>query len=374
MIRSYKVELNPNKKQIELFNQASGTARFIYNWGLDRRITEYKENKKLLSYFKQNKELTELKHNNDWMYNVPKSIHQMALINLDGAFKNFFKHISRFPKFKSKHKSQSSFQIDNDRIYITNNGVKLQKLGFIKFKEYEYIPTQGKYTRATISKTADRWYISVGVHEEDKIKPELTEEIIGVDLGIKALATCSNGMVFDNPKVYKKYLNKLKKEQRKLSRKQKGSNNRNKQKIIVQRIHKKIVDIRHDNINKLTTALVKTKPKAIVIEDLNNLGMIKNHKLAQALSDSCFGLIRQQLEYKTERDGIELILANKFFPSSKTCSNCGNIKTNLTLSDRQYHCDICGFELDRDLNAAINLKNLRLAKPEVTLVEIFASG
>lgn len=360
MIRAYKTEIKPTKKQVEYFNKACGTSRFIYNWGLDRRIKYYEETKKSLTYAKQNLELTILKKENEWMYEVGKFVHQNALRNLQTAFNNFFRGNKSgvgFPKFKSKHKDRNSFQIDNDRFYVTNDTIKIQTIGVLKLKERGYIPIEViKYCYAVISEQAGRWFISVIVEQEDLEKRELTEEVIGVDLGIKTLGTCSDGTIFENPKAYKKYLKQLKREQRRLSRKVKGSNNRNKQKQKLKKVHFRISNIRKDSINKMTTFLTKTKSRTIVIEDLNVKGMLKNHKLAGALSDASFGEIKRQLEYKSIWYSCNLLFVDRFFPSSKLCSTCGSIKDDLTLSDRIYSCS-CGNNVDRDLNASINLKN-----------------
>lgn len=310
MIKSYKTELKPNKKQIELFAKAVGISRFIFNWALNDRITNYQETKTNTSYAKQNLKLTLLKQENiDWMYEVPKSIHQNALKHVQTAFTNFFRGLKSgakrgFPKFKSKHRSTKSFTVDGQYYYVTEDGIKFNKFGFVHLKEKGYIPTKNtngvKFCFCTISSENDRWFISVTVEQPEFKKKKLSKEIIGVDLGIKTLATLSDGTVIENPKAYRHYLKKLKREQRRLSRKVKGSNNRNKQRKIVANIHFKIANIRKDVIHKMTTLLAKTKPRTIVIEDLNVAGMLKNHKLAGALADVSFGEIRRQLEYKTD--------------------------------------------------------------------------
>jgi putative transposase len=383
MIRAYKTEIRPTVKQLKYFRNACGISRFIYNWGLDQRIKYYKETQKGLTYAAQNLELTKLKNEKEWLYNVGKFVHQRSLMNLNTAFKNFFEGLKTkrkfgFPKFKSKHHSKNSFQIDNDRFYITKDKIKIGTVGVIKLKESGYIPTKPiKYYCATIFEEGNRWFISVTVEENDiVIDSNVSKEVIGVDLGIKSLAMCSDGTVFENPKVYKKNLKKLKKSQRRLSRKKIGSNNREKQRKKLKRIHYKISCIRKDVINKLTTFLARTKPRIIVIEDLNVKGMLKNHKLAQALSDISFGEIKRQLEYKALWYGSEVFVVDRFFPSSKLCSCCGTIKDDLKLSDRIYSCE-CGLEIDRDLNASINLKNyylksLRSARSESTPVDMKA--
>jgi len=387
MIKSFKVELKPTYKQVKYFKQACGISRYIYNWGLNRRINEYRDNKVSLSYSNQSKELTLLKQEYDWLYNVGKFVHQNALMNLNSAFINFFRELKKgkvgFPKFKSKHKNTNSFQMDNDKFYITQDRIKIITIGSIKLKEKDYLPLIKdviKYCRSTISERGNRWFISISAEVKDCDIKEVSKEIVGVDVGIKTLATCSDGSIFENPKAYKKYLKKLKKEQRRLSRKQydkktkKSSNNRIKNNLKIKKLYYKISNVRHDNLHKLTSFLAKTKPKIVVIEDLNVKGMIKNHKLAAALADASFGEIKRQLEYKSAWYGGELFYVDRFFPSSKLCSSCGTIKEDLTLNDRVYSCD-CGLTIDRDLNASINLKNyyivnkLGSARPESTLGE-----
>jgi putative transposase len=296
------------------------------------------------------------------MYEVSKSSPQNALRDLDIAFKNFFRGLKKkqkvgFPKFKSKKNTKQTFRIDGLNIKVEGNRIKLPKISWIRLKESDYIPTtKVKYLNATISKEIDRYYISIAVEEEVNIEDKQVEEIIGVDLGIKELATCSNGEVYSNSKFTNKYSSKLKREQRCLSRRQRDSKNKAKQRLVVAKVHRKIRNSRLDALHKTTSSITKTKCRIIVLEDLNVKGMMENHKLAKAIADSSFYELKRQITYKTFFYGGEVHLINRYFPSSKTCSNCGAIKEDLKLSDRTYNCVDCGFSLDRDLNAAINIE------------------
>ncbi|RLI55304.1 MAG: transposase [Candidatus Thorarchaeota archaeon] len=357
--RAYKVEIKPNNVQKTFLNKSIGIARLAYNWGLNLCIERYEQCKKYLGSIGLHKELCSIKKNRfPFMYEVSKLAPQNALKDLDVAFKNFFKRKDvGFPKFKSKKNDKQTFRIDGANIKVNNNSIKLPNISSIRLKEHNYIPFgEVKYMNATISKEIDRYYVSVIVREEVDIYDKPVEEVIGIDVGIKELATCSNGEVYHNPKFTKKYENKLKREQKKLSRKKKGSQNRNKAKIKVAKVHRKIRNSRVDNLHKTTSSITKIKCRMIVLEDLNTKGMMKNHCLSKAVADSSFYEFRRQLEYKTKFYGGSTYLIDRWFPSSKTCSCCGTIKEDLTLSDRIYKCD-CGFEMDRDLNASINIQN-----------------
>jgi len=361
--KAYKAELKPNNKQRNALARSAGCARFAFNWGLAQRIELYKNEKKSTTAVNQHKDLCKLKDEKfPWMYESTKCAPQESLRDLDKAFKNFFRGIKSgqkvgFPKFKSKHKGKDSFRISTGAVYITGSSIKLPLINApIRLKEKNYIPVKGvKFNSYTISKEADKWYISVQV-EENLLNPVMhPEEIVGVDLGIKTLATVSDGTKYANPKNLNKLERSLKRQQREVSRRKKGPSNKRKSVEILQIKHKKVSNCRKDVIHKMTSSLVKTKPKILVIEDLSVKNMLKNHKLSKALSDASFGEIRRQLTYKALWYGSEIIVADRFFPSSKLCSSCGQIKEDLTLKDRVYECG-CGNILDRDLNAALNLK------------------
>ena len=392
--KGYKVEISPTEDQKKLFEKAFGTSRFIYNNLLDTCISYYTEHGKSYPRKELKRHLTTIKQEyRDWMYDVPKSVHQNSFDNLMTSYKNFYdglkkkkKDVAQFPVFKSKHRSNKSFTMDNDRFKIKEHHIWLSVFGNIKMKEINYIPKKNvKYLSATISYKGGKYFCSVNVQKYKSNVKDHTDEVIGIDLGVKTLLTCSNGLVFENPKHYKKKLKKLKRIQRKFSRatKQKKdgytvySKRKEKLKLKLQKQHYMISSLRKDNLHKITTSLVKTKPKTIVIEDLNVKGMMKNHNLAQHIADASFGEFRRQLEYKTKLFNIELVLVNRFFPSSKLCNSCGCIKEDLKLSDRIYRCD-CGFVMDRDLNASLNLRdyvlNDRLSYPTVGHTESHARG
>ena len=363
--RAYKVELNPNNKQRTLLEKSAGGARFAYNWGLNERINLYKSEKKSLSAIDQHKILCSKKKTEfPWMYEVSKMAPQEALRDLDRAFKNFFRGIKKgqkigFPKFKTKHKSKQAFSYS---FYVTNSTINIPKIGRVKLKEKGYIPIKDvKINSMTVSKIADKWFVSVQIEQNINESINHVKSALGVDVGIKTLATCSNGQIFENPKYLKKSKKKLAHAQKNLARKmfnketKRSSNNRNKAKLKVQKIHYRISNQRKDTLHKMTSILARTKPRYLVLEDLNVSGMMKNHKLARAIGDASFSEIKRQLSYKTSWYGGSVVEVDRFFPSSKMCSKCGQIKEDLTLEDRIYMCD-CGNVMDRDLNASINLE------------------
>jgi len=359
---AYKTELKLNNKQKSQIDMFFGGARFAYNWGLKQRIELYDKEKKSTTAISQHKEFNKLKKTEfEWAYLYSKCVFQEALRDLEQSYKNFYRKVKNpkikekgFPKFKSKYDNKQSFRLTG-AIHVKKGSIQLPRLGILKLKESNYIPIDEHILSVTVSKKIDKYFVSVAIEKEIEIPLSLSNQIIGVDLGIKSLAVASNGLLFENPKAYKKFLKKLKREQRWLSRKVKGSNNRRKQQKEVARIHCKIANIRKDNIHKMTTTLVNNHPKAIIIEDLSVSGMLKNHCLSQSITDSSFGEIRRQFEYKTNWNNIQLILADRFYASSKLCSICGYKNINLKLKDREWICNQCGTKHDRDKNAADNL-------------------
>jgi putative transposase len=371
--RAYKTEIKPNNKQRMLLEKSAGVARFTFNWGLAEKIKLYQEEKKSLTAIDQHKILcSKKKREFPWMYEVTKCAPQEALRDLETAFKNFYKGLKKgkkvgFPKFKSKKTSKPKFSVSAG-FYVTNNTIKIPKIGKVRLKEKGYIPIKDvKMNSMTVSKVTDRWYVSLQVEQEIPELPKDIDSVIGVDLGISTLATCSDGSTFENTKYLEKSKKRLSRAQRDFSRKsynpetKKSSNNRNKAKLKLQKIHQKIRNQRKDTIHKMTTTLVKTKPRYIVIEDLNVSGMMKNRCLAGSIGDASFSEIKRQLTYKTSWYGGLVIEANRFYPSSKMCSKCGSIKDDLTLGDRTYVCSVCGNIMDRDFNASVNLENLGLS-------------
>jgi putative transposase len=243
----------------------------------------------------------------------------------------------------------------NGSVYVYGNCVKLPRIGIVRLKEKSYIPTDLRVTQATISEKAGKWFIAVSFDMKKKVSFKPREEIVGVDLGLKELAVCSDGLVVENPRPLKKNLKRLKRLQKKHSKKQKGSKSKEKSRIKLSKLHYRISCIRRDVLHKLTTYLTKTKSR-VVIENLFPSNMMKNHCLAQAISDVGWSEFKRQLEYKAEWYNCKIVVVDRFYPSSKKCSRCGNIKKGLTLADRIYKCESCGLEIDRDLNAAINLE------------------
>jgi putative transposase len=373
MYKGYRLEIKPNKKQRELMAKSAGTARKVYNWKLGQLNEQYEQWKALDnpdipkpsfgSAYDWSKEWTKFKKQpgNEWMLETSSHIPVTALNELEKAFKNFWGKRAKHPIFKKKDK-HCCFSTRQE--WVDESHIRIGKVGQVKLKQKGYaVKEHTNIKRLTVSRQADRWFASFFLELDDSVmlpKPDyddITEkDIIGVDLGIKTLGVVSNGTEFENLKPYKKKLKKLKRCQRVLSRRMKGSNNRNKAKFKLAKIHKKIGDIRKDAIHKMTTALVKTKPKMIVIELLKPKNMSKNHNLAGSLQDSAFGMFRQQLEYKTEWNGIHLVKADQFYASSKYCSHCGHKYNGLKLKEREWTCSNCGTKHDRDLNAAMNLK------------------
>lgn len=369
ILRACKVELNPNNVQRANLLKHAGVARFAYNWGLARRIQEYEETGKSSNVMAQHKQLVTLKKTDfPWMYDVSKCAPQEALRDLDKAYQNFFRRVKKgdkspgFPKFKSKKRSRKSFRLHGS-IHVENSRIKLPRIGWIRLKESGYIPTENIHIlSATISESAGKWFVSVQCRQEVEIT-QATGEPVGVDLGIKTMAVCSDGRMFENPKALRKAQARLRRFQRELFRRKKGGKNREKTKQKLAKLHWRISNIRRDAIHKATstitakTKLDKVRPSSIVIEDLNVSGMIRNHNLAQAISDVGMSEFRRQITYKSSWYGSKLVVADRFFPSSRLCRHCGSINSELKLSDREWVCG-CGETLNRDLNAALNLKQL----------------
>lgn len=350
--RVYKTEIDPNNVQRTLLLKHSGCARFAYNWGL-ARVKDQVSKPNAMSL---HKELNALKPTDfPWMYEVSKCAPQEALRDLQKAFQNFFAKRAKFPTFKSKHKGIGSFRLTG-AIKVESKRVQLPRLGWLRLKESSYIPQDAHILSVTVSESAGRWYVSVLVREEVE-QPQLINDTLGIDLGVKTLATCSDGTTYANPKALAKYEEKLKRLQRKLSRQQKTSNRRKATKTKIAKVWAKIRHIRTDVIQKATTDIVRTKQcQTIALEDLHIKGMVRCHNLAKSVSDAAMRQFRTTLEYKQAWAGGDIKLVDRWYPSSKVCSACGCVKPNLNLSERTFTCEDCGIVMDRDLNAAINLK------------------
>lgn len=352
--KTYKLRIYPNKTQELNINRSIGGSRFVYNNFLDVRIKSYEYYGQSSSYYKDNSELVDLKNNNMWLYDLSSDVCQNALKDLEVAFKNFFEHRRGYPKFKSKHKSKWSYRVRGVSVKFKDNKVQLPKLGYVKFRQSFVFPENLKVNNVTILKTrSGKYFANLCCVVKAKPKPK-TNKQVGVDLGIKEFATLSDGTVFENSKFYRKYEGELTKAKRKFSKMKKGSNNREKQRVKVARIHEKITNCRFEYIQSVTNYLVNNYD-TIVVEDLNVDGMKRNHNMAKSISDASFFEFKRQLEYKCLWYDKELVVIDRWYPSSKTCSNCGNVKEKLTLNERTYTCEECGLSIDRDLNASINI-------------------
>ncbi len=370
--RGYKAELDLNHEQITLCRKHAGAARWAYNYGLRRKREAYKAGLPVPTAIDLHKELNALKKTEiPWMYEVSKCAAQEALRDLDNAYKNFFRKVKLkkagkhkgkcgFPQFKSKKRGLGSARFTGS-IHVYPDTIQLPRLGLLRLKEQNYLPMNAKIGSATISEKAGRWFVSICVHEEQSEPTPARGKPIGVDLGIKTLATVSDGRAFANPKALRKRLTALKRVSRRHSRKKKGSQNRKKAQRRLARMHARIATIRKDALHKATSTIVaRTKPDSerpsvIVLEDLNVAGMLKNRKLSRAIADVGMYEFRRQIEYKARFAGVQVKTVSRWYPSSKTCSTCGWHHENLTLSDRLFCCRQCGMVLDRDENAALNL-------------------
>ncbi|HEU5369628.1 MAG TPA: RNA-guided endonuclease TnpB family protein [Ktedonobacterales bacterium] len=370
--RAYKTELDLNNEQVTACKQHAGAARFAYNWGLKRKQERYKATGKSPYAMELHRELNALKKTDlPWMYSVSKCAPQEALRNLDSAFAHFFQRCQLkregkfkgkvgYPCFKSRKCGLGSFRLTGT-IVVYPAAIQLPRLGCLRLKERGYLPTTGvKVLSATVSEAAGHWYVSMQV-EQEQASPQNAGPVIGVDLGVKSLATFSDGTVISNPRHLKRRLKKIKRFHRAVSRKQQGSKNRKKAAHRLARLYRKAAHQRQNTLHQLTAMLAKTK-QVIVIENLNVNGMLKNHHLAQSIADVGFGEFRRQLVYKAAWYGSRVVLADRWYASSKTCSGCGWVDEDLELSDRLFHCRnplrVCGLVMDRDLNAAMNLAML----------------
>ena len=364
--RAYKTELDPNGAQVTAFLKHAGTARYAYNWGLSRQKAEHETTEKRLSVYDLQK--VWVRERPEWAAEVSAHVVRSAFANLDRAYQNFFRRLKNgekpgFPKFKSKKRGIGSFRLYGS-VHVRGRYVQLPRIGLVRLKEHGYLPEDGvKIVSATISETAGRWFVSLAVEQETAEPEARTEPVIGVDLGVKVLATCSDGVVYENPRPLKMTQRKVKRLQRAVSRRQKGSQNRKKAVRRLARAHYRVACVRRNAIHQATTAITK-RAGTVVLEDLNVRGMLKNRCLAGAIGDSGFGEFRRQVEYKQAWTGGQVVIADRWLPSSKTCSCCGAVKEKLKLSERTFRCEACGFTADRDLNAAVNLRNVAVRATE----------
>jgi len=365
--QAYRYELKPNNKQRTMLLKHAGTARFAYNWGLAQRIALFEQNEgkdKFTTAIAQHRQLNTLKESEfPWMYEVSKCAPQEALRNLDQAFTNFWRRRKNgvgFPKFKKKGK-HDSFKLTGS-IKVLDSSVMLPRLGEIRIKE-STSKFKGRILSVAVSREADRWFVSLAVECEREMPLRVDSEIVAIDLGIDSFATTYDGSNTEHiyaPKPLGKNLKRLKAASKKHSRKQKGSANKRKSAMRLARLHRHVKNTRRDFLHKLSTSLAKTR-STTVIEDLNVSGMVQNHHLARPIVDCGWGDFRRMLEYKTQWYGSQLVIIDRFAPTSKICSECGAINENLTLSDRMWVCTSCGAVHERDENAVKNIYRWGLA-------------
>ena len=379
MVKAIKVMLIPNNVQQTKLFQYAGASRFAYNWALAREKENYEKGGRFIPDTELRKEFTRLRNSDEyaWLLNVSNNVTKQAIKDACSAYKNFFKGLQRYPRFKAKKKSMPKFYQDNIKIQFRDTHVKFegfsfsrrankQKLNWVKLAEHGRIPTDAKYRNPRVSFDGLNWWISVCVEFPD-CRDRPNHDGIGIDLGIKDLAICSDGNTYKNinkNQTVKKLEKRKRRLQRSVSRKyehnKKGgsyckTNNIVKKEKLLLKVNHRLANIRKDYLNQTTSEIVNRKPRFICIEDLNVSGMIKNRHLSKAVQNQGFFEFRKQLEYKCNDRGIQLIVADRFYPSSKRCSCCGKIKKDLRLSDRTYKCE-CGNVIDRDFQASLNLK------------------
>jgi putative transposase len=363
--RAYKSELALNNEQITACQRQAGAARWAYNWGRARKQESYRATGTSPSAMDLHRELNALKPITvPWLYEVSKCAPQEALRNLDSAFAHFYRRCQLkrqgklkvgYPKRKTRKQGLGSFRLTGS-IVVFADAIQLPRLGRLRLKERAYLSPHAKIRSAPVSEQAGHWYVSV-LTEREHIAPVNRGPVVGRDLGVKQLATLSDGTVEPNPRHLRACLTKLKRLQRAVSRKPKGSRNRKKAVGKLARLHRTVANQRANTLHQFTSRLAKTKA-VVGIEDLNVAGMLKNHHLAQAIGDVGCGEFRRQLAYKAAWYGCQALVASRWEPTSKTCSGCGWVDEDLTLTDRTFRCEQCVLVLDRDLNAAVNLRTL----------------
>jgi putative transposase len=377
MLIAHKIALKTNNIQKTYFARASGTARFAYNWALAEWTKQYEAHKAdtslpIPSQVALRRQLNSVKRQQfPWMLEVTKNAPQMAIIQLGVAFKNFFEGHADYPRFR-KRGVHDRFTLTNDQFSIDGSRIRIPNLGWVRMRET--LRFVGKIMSATISRVADGWFVSITVDtDDDSHLPKAENQgTVGVDLGVSILATLSTGEQIIGPKAHKASLNRMKRLSRNLSRKVNGSNNRKKAKIKLARLHAKIGNCRKDALHKLTTELT-SRFNTIVIEDLNVKGMMQNRHMSRAVADMGFYEFRRQLDYKAASRGGLIVVADRWFASSKICSFCKSKLDHLPLSMREWTCTSCNTQHNRDVNAAINLRNLA-ASSAVTVCGEDGSG
>jgi len=364
MLVAHRIRLDPNNVQATCLARAAGTARFAYNWALGEWKKQYEACKADLTMPRPTeaalrRQLNSIKREQyPWMLEVTKNAPQMAITQLGRAFENFFAGRARYPRFRRKGRDDR-FTISNDQFRIEGQRIRIPKLGWVRMREE--LRFAGKVVSASVARVADHWYASITIDTSDPpLPPADNQGAVGVDLGIKALATLSTGETFQGPKALRRLLVRLRRLSRALSRKAKGSCNRARAKLKLARLHARIANIRGDSLHKLSTSIAR-RFHIIGIEDLNVKGMLGNRHLARAISDMGYYELRRQLEYKAAWRGAQVVLVDRWYPSSKLCSGCGYRLDELGLDVRHWTCPGCGAPNDRDVNAAINLRHMAVS-------------
>jgi putative transposase len=372
VILSHKIRLVPTLAQEGYFQRACGTARFTYNWALAAWKQAYEAGEKPSGRSLKLQFNALRKAQFPWTYEVHRDCTAGAFDRIQGAFQGFFRRIKAggeapgYPKFKKKGLAKDSFSIANDKFSLNEKQIRIPKLGWVKMRET--LRFSGKIMSAVVSRTADKWFVAIAVDTEVTSQPPKTKGAVGVDLGISTLATMSDGRKIQHSNKREKLEKQVKRLQKSVSRKQKGSASRRKAVVRLARKHLELTNLRNDLLHKLTTGLVQDY-EPIVIEDLNVKGMVKNHHLARSISRQAWSEFRRQIDYKSKMYGRTLLIANRFYPSSKTCSECSFVNKEVVLGVDSWVCPACGVVHDRDFNAAINLSKLPLGKGKVKPVE-----
>jgi putative transposase len=379
MLKAYKYRLYPNQSQEVLIKKHLGACRWLYNRSLAKKVEAYTKDKTNISRFDLQAELPVLKKTEEysWLSEINSLSLQAVLRNLDTAYKNFFRDKKGFPKFKSKKSNRQSFQVvQSTKVDFDTNKISIPKIKSIKVKLHRKFV--GEIKTCTVSRTpSGKYYISILVNTKEELpkKKDISEkQAIAFDLGIKSFLVASNKDVIDNPKFLKKSLKRLKQIQRRHSRKVKGSNNRSKHRVKLARIYEKVSNQRVNFLHQTTAKYVKSNYNTFCFENLAVSNMVKNHKLAQAIIDVSWSTFVNQLTYKAEWAGKNILTIGRFDPSSKLCSNCGYIHKELTLKDRLFKCPKCGFEIDRDYQAAKNILNFALGKQNLVNIKLQKIG
>lgn len=370
MILAKKIRLKPTEEQELQFWKSANTARFVYNWTLSKQEEQYKDNNKFLFDGILRKEITVLKKKElSWLNEVSNDVTKQAVKDACSAYKRFFNSLANKPKFKSKKKSKPSFYNDTSKLKVKKNSVLLTKIGWVRTAEQ--VPINCKYKNPRISFDGKYWYLSIGIEQEQE-QIELTEEIIGVHVGVRYLSVCSNGMRSENinktAKV-RKIEKRLCKLQRNVSRKYEKNkvgntfiktNNIVKQERRIRLLYRRLTNIRTNHLHQETSRIVKSKPSTIVMQQLDIKSMMKNRYLAKVIAEQKIYEFRRQMKYKCKKYGITFVEVSRYYPITKTCSNCGHVKEQFSLHLKTYKCEKCSLKIDKDFNASLNLRNYNI--------------